>query len=361
MKIAVAMSGGVDSSVAAVLLKDQGYEIIGVTMRHFNNAKYGFAKDEGIELAISDAGKVCEKLGIPHYVIDVSEDFEKIVVNDFISEYERGKPPNPCALCNPTIKWGIFLKKVLELGADKIATGHYVKVVLENEQYNIYRAADEVRDQSYMLWRLNQRQLSQTIFPIADFSKTAIRKIARKFSLPVHDKNDSQEVCFIKGKYEDFLKEKISVKSGEIILNSGKIIGRHKGLPFYTVGQRKGLNTPWHSPLYVQKLDVKNNRLIVTDNPDDLLEKRFTIKEANWICGNVPQMTNISVQIRYNSKSVPVKKIMTISNGFEVVLEKSVRAITPGQSAVFYENNRLLGGGIIDETEITSNYKGYEK
>ena len=348
MKIAVAMSGGVDSSVAAVLLKNEGHEIFGVTMRHFDNAKYGFADDEGINLAISDARRVCEKLGIKHYVIDVSSDFEKIVVNDFISEYEKGETPNPCTLCNPTIKWGVFLKKALDLGAEKIATGHYVKVKTKDGKFMIYRATDEIRDQSYMLWRLNQKQLSSTIFPIAEFSKDEIRKIARDYNLPVHDKNDSQEVCFIKGKYEDFLKGKISAKSGDIVLANGKIIGRHKGLPFYTVGQRKGLNTPWRSPLYVQKLDVKNNQLIVTDNPDDLLENRFVIKETNWISGEIPQVSDdLSVQIRYNSKSVPVKKLTEISGGLEVLLKKSVRAITPGQSAVFYEKDCLLGGGII--------------
>jgi len=350
MKIAVAMSGGVDSSVAAAILKNEGHEIIGVTMRHFDNKKYGFADNEGINLAISDARKVCEKLGIKHYVIDISAEFKKIVVENFISEYEKGETPNPCTLCNPTIKWGIFLKKVLELGTEKFATGHYVKMVSENGKYAIWQATDKSRDQSYMLWRLNQKQLATTLFPLADYSKDKIRKMAREEKLPVHDKNDSQEVCFIKGKYEEFLKGKIAFAEGDIVLQNGEIIGRHKGLPFYTVGQRKGLNTPWISPLYVLRLDVKNNRVIVTDKPDDLLENHFEIDEVNWISREFPtKFENLSVQIRYNSRPVPVEKLTLVEKRIKVFLKKPVRAVTSGQSAVFYENEKLLGGGIIRE------------
>ena len=350
MKIAVAMSGGVDSSVTAAILKNEGHEIIGVTMRHFDNQKYGFTNNEGIDLAVSDARKVCATLGIEHHLIDVSQDFEKIVVADFISEYGKGRTPNPCTLCNPTIKWGIFLKKVLELEVEKLATGHYVKMFSENGKYAIRQAADKSRDQSYMLWRLSQKQLTATLFPLADYSKDEIRKIARKEKLPVHDKNDSQEVCFIKGKYEEFLKGKVAFAEGDIVLQNGEIIGRHKGLPFYTVGQRKGLNTPWFSPLYVLRLDVKNNCVIVTDSPEDLLENHFEIDEVNWISGEFPKkLENLSVQIRYNSRPIPVEKLTPVENRIKVFLKKPVRAVTCGQSAVFYENEKLLGGGIIRE------------
>jgi len=348
MKVAVAMSGGVDSSVAAAILLKEGHEVSGVTMRHFDNAEFGFGENEGSELAIQDAKQVCRQLDIKHYVIDVTEEFKSIVVTDFIKEYVKGRTPNPCTLCNPTIKWGVFLNKVLKLGVQKIATGHYVKMRYESKIYCVFKSEDEDRDQSYMLWRLNQQQLSQTLFPIANYKKKKIRKIANKLELPVHDKEDSQEICFIKGHYEDFLKEHIEFKSGKIIHVDGKIIGKHRGLPLYTIGQRKGLNTPWHSALYVLKLDVKNNIVVVTDNPDDLLCDRFSINQVNWISGSFPEdIKDISIQIRYNSKPVSVKGIILENNRLIIELQKPVRAITPGQSAVFYKGDRLLGGGII--------------
>jgi len=348
MKVAVAMSGGVDSSVAAAILLKEGHEVSGVTMRHFDNAEFGFGENEGSELAIQDAKQVCRQLDIKHYVIDVTEEFKSIVVTDFIKEYVKGRTPNPCTLCNPTIKWGVFLNKVLKLGVQKIATGHYVKMRYESKIYCVFKSEDEDRDQSYMLWRLNQQQLSQTLFPIANYKKKKIRKIANKLELPVHDKEDSQEICFIKGHYEDFLKEHIEFKSGKIIHVDGKIIGKHRGLPLYTIGQRKGLNTPWHSALYVLKLDVKNNIVVVTDNPDDLLCDRFSINQINWISESFPEdIKNLSVQIRYNSKPVSIKKIISGYEHLTIELKKPVRAITPGQSAVFYKGDQLLGGGII--------------
>ncbi|NQV18593.1 MAG: tRNA 2-thiouridine(34) synthase MnmA [Armatimonadetes bacterium] len=348
MKIAVAMSGGVDSSVAAAILLKEGHEVIGVTMRHFDNAEFGFGNNEGSELAIQDAKQVCGQLDIKHYVLDITEEFKSIVIADFIKEYSSGRTPNPCTLCNPTIKWGVFLKKVLKLGVQKIATGHYVRLHFENKIFNLYKSKDEDRDQTYMLWGLNQQQLSQTLFPVAEYTKKEIRKIANKLELPVHDKEDSQEICFIKGHYEDYLKDHIEFKSGNIIYIDGKTIGKHKGLPLYTIGQRKGLNTPWHSALYVLKPDVKNNTVVVTDNPDDLLCDRFSINQINCISGSFPEdMKNLSVQIRYNSKSIPVQSMVSKNNEIQVNLISPTRAITPGQSAVFYKGNLLLGGGII--------------
>ena len=346
MKIAVAMSGGVDSSVAAAILQKEKHNIIGVTMCHYDFADYGFSKDEGIEADIKDAAKVCEKLGIFHRVVDTSNDFKKIVEENFISEYSKGRTPNPCTLCNPTIKWGIFLEEVLKLGMEKIATGHYVKLSEEEKAFHIYKADDKNKDQSYMLWGLNQQQLSKTQFPLADYSKSEVRKIAKEMKLPVHEKSESQEICFIKGHYEYYLRQHLELIPGNIVLASGKIIGRHRGLPLYTIGQRKGLNTPWKAPLYVLKLDTKKNELVVTDNPDDLLCSRFQINKVNWI-DKEPE-TDISVQIRYNSKPVPVKKLECKKDTIQVNLVNPVRAITPGQSAVFYRGEQLLGGGVIE-------------
>jgi len=345
MKIAVAMSGGVDSSVAAAILQKEGHNIIGVTMQHFENARYGFSKDEGIEQAIADAARVCKKLQIPHRVIDTSADFYTIVEQNFINEYSKGRTPNPCTLCNPTIKWGVFLEEVLKLGVEKIATGHYVKLIGKKNAYHIYKAVYENKDQSYMLWALHQYQLARTLFPIAALSKKQVRAIAKKMKLPVHEKNESQEICFIKDHYEDYLKKHLELKPGNIALPNGNIIGRHRGFPLYTIGQRKGLNTPWKAPLYVLKVNIEKNELVVTDNPDDLLAAEFHINQVNWI-DKEPE-ADISVQIRYNSKPIPVKKLEYKKDTIQVNLVDPVRAITPGQSAVFYKENLLLGGGVI--------------
>ena len=347
MKIAVAMSGGVDSSVAAALLRKEGHEVVGVTMRHFDNAEYGFAENEGIQQAITDAAKVCEKLQIPHHVLDIRSEFHKIVENNFIEEYQKGRTPNPCTLCNPTIKWGVFHDRVLEFGVEKVATGHYVKLIEKDGSFKLHMAADASKDQSYYLWALNQKQLSRTIFPISHLSKPEVRKIAAKLDLPVHEKTESQEVCFIKGHYEDYLIKHLELQSGSIVLPDGKIIGKHRGLSLYTIGQRKGLNTPWRSSLFVLRLDVEKNQLVVTDDPDDLLVSEFQINKVNWIDIIPGENDKISVQIRYNSKPVPVQKLECCEVSLKVILEKAVRAVTPGQSAVFYEGDHLLGGGII--------------
>lgn len=347
--IAVAVSGGVDSSVAAALLQEQGFEIFGITMRHYDNKLYGFAPNEGIEASIIDAKAVCNSLGIKHYTVDVSHDFKEIVEQNFINEYRNGRTPNPCTLCNPTIKWGTLLKAAEKLGANKIATGHYIKLMQENDIFNLYCAEDKIKDQSYMLWQLNQEQLSKTLFPLADLTKTRIREIAAKLKLPVHDKQDSQEICFIKGHYEDYLRRFIPFKQGDIVLPDGKIIGKHRGLQLYTIGQRKGLNTPWSSPLYVLRLDIVKNRLVVTDNPDDLLQENFIIDNVNWLKGSRPvSLDNLSVKIRYNSSAADIAELEFYKAGqIKIRLYQPARAITPGQSAVIYKSNQLLGGGII--------------
>ncbi|MFC1888048.1 tRNA 2-thiouridine(34) synthase MnmA [Candidatus Cloacimonadota bacterium] len=347
MKIAVAMSGGVDSSVAAALLLKKGHDVFGLTMKHYDNKLYGFSSDEGIDASIKDARIVADKLGIKHHIADLQKDFKEIVESNFVEEYRSGRTPNPCTLCNPTIKWGKLLEKALELGAEKIASGHFVGLKQEDGYYNIYKGSDRSKDQSYMLWALGQKQLAQTLFPVSELSKKKVRKIANELQLPVHDKEESQEICFIKGHYEDYLKEKIELLPGNIVLSDGKIIGRHRGLPLYTIGQRKGLNTPWSSPLYVLRLNIPNNELIVTEDPDDLLEDSFIITNINWIQGKIPNLKDAEVQIRYNSSPVPIKEYLPVDDKLKIVMEKSTRAITPGQSAVFYRKDKLLGGGII--------------
>ncbi len=348
MKIAVAMSGGVDSSVVAVLLKESGYEIFGATMRIFNNSEFGFLDNEGPNQDIADAKKICKKLGIEHHTIDVSKEFQKFIIPNFIQEYQKARTPNPCTLCNPTIKFGLFMDKCFELGADKFATGHYVNILEKDGKFLIKRGDDLSKDQSYMLWKLTQKQLSKVIFPLSSFSKNEIRMIAEKNNLHIAHKADSQEICFIKGNYGDFLQNKIENISGNIIFHDGRIIGRHLGLQNYTIGQRKGLNTPWTSALYVTKLDIETNSLFVTDQPDNLLENELKISDVLWTTGEIPSTKNLLVQIRYNSSPVEVEKITTENQIVTIKLKKKTRSITPGQSAVFYKNNILLGGGIIE-------------
>jgi tRNA-specific 2-thiouridylase len=347
MKIAVALSGGVDSSAALVMMLKKYDDVIAVTMRTFDNKKYGFDDNEGAEQAIIDAAKVCQKLGVEHHVIDVADDFEACVVTDFINEYCSARTPNPCTLCNPTIKWGAFWDKTKALGADKLVTGHYAEIKEIDGKMHIYRGTDISRDQTYMLWRLSQEQLSATMFPLALMNKPEIRKIASDAGLHIASKGDSQEICFIKGNYEDFLKEKIEIKSGDILFTDGKVIGKHRGLPFYTIGQRKGLGVSWTSPLYVLKLDQENNSLIVTDDKSKLKKSFFYIDNINWILGKIPDTENLSVQIRYNSRAVDVKSIKQLPNKVRVDLAEPANAVTAGQSAVFYQENELLGGGII--------------
>ncbi len=347
--VAIAISGGVDSSVAAALLMKQGYDVFGITMRHYQNQAYGFLPDEGIDASIKDAEAVCNTLGIKHYVTDVSNDFKAIVEHNFIEEYRRGRTPNPCTLCNPTIKWGSLLDAAIEFGADLIATGHYIRCEEIAGIFRLFAANDKAKDQSYMLWGLNQHQLSKTLFPLAEYNKDQIRQIARELELPIHDKGDSPEVCFIKGHYEHYIKKHIDLKPGNIILPDGQIIGKHRGLHLYTIGQRKGLNTPWSSPLYVLKLDTKNNVLIVTEKPVDLERTRFSVSSINWISGSKPaDSSKLMVQIRYNSRPAEVSNLEIEEHRATVTLAKPVRAITPGQSAVFYHEDEMIGGGIIE-------------
>jgi tRNA-specific 2-thiouridylase len=347
MKIAVAMSGGVDSSVAAKLLQTSGHEIVGFTMRQFDDARFGFGEGEGLNQAIYDAKRVCDYLGIEHRVIDLKDIFDQIVVKRFIQEYSSARTPNPCTICNPTIKWGAFLDAILTLGADKIATGHYAGIVEKEGVYYLQKGTDSAKDQTYMLWGLSQFQLSKTIFPVGTMSKPELRHIAVEAGIPVAAKKDSQEICFIRGKYQDFLKEELVLKPGEIVLPDGKVIGKHNGLPFYTIGQRKGLNTPWSDPLFVLGMDVKHNRLIVTDNPELLYKEEFLIEEVNWF-GDVPKdYADLSVMIRYNSNAVGVASIEQDGDRYLIRMSKPKKSVTPGQSAVFYRGDLLVGGGII--------------
>jgi len=334
------MSGGVDSSVAAAILKEQGYDVVGVFMKFWQESGKGRENTCCSAEARADAQKVAGKLGIPFYVIDARKEFKKYVVDYFIEEYKKGKTPNPCVECNRWIKFGDFLlNKLLTFKADYIATGHYVRI----KDKKLLIAKDKQKDQSYFLWTLTQKQLNKILFPIGDYEKSEIRKMAKKWDLPVYDKKESQEVCFIAKDVKSFLHGQIKTKTGDIIDANGKKVGKHEGLAYYTIGQRKGIKIGGGMPFYVVEKDLKNNTLIVaqSDFNEALFKKEMIVKKINWI-HSVKFPLKCKVKIRYLTKAVP----STIHKN-KVVFNKPQRAVTSGQSAVFYKGNQVLGGGII--------------
>ena len=375
-KVLIGMSGGVDSSVSALLLQKQGYEVIGATMRLWGENEQSDSKENYNELsensenkqndAVEDAKKVCEKLGIKHYVIDLREEFQKRVVDNFICTYLCAKTPNPCVECNKFLKFDAFYKVAQELGCEYIATGHYAKNFYSDEfnQYVLAKADAIEKDQSYFLYGINKDILPYIIFPLSEYTdKAEIRKIAEENGLGVAQKKDSQEICFIQNNdYISFLKKYKNINNGgDIVLSNGKIVGKHTGLINYTIGQRRGLGVSYEEPLYVIKLDKAKNEVIVGTekelHTDELManELNFLVdisflinktKKQNNLQNNEQQEIEIEAKIRYRSK--PAKAILKIEDNIAIVkFSEPQRAITPGQSVVFYLNNIVLGGGKI--------------
>lgn len=337
--IGIGMSGGVDSSAAAYLLKSQGYDVIGITMHLIDNQK-------SID-SINDAKRVCEELGIKHVVLDLRDKFKSIVIKNFIDSYKSGVTPNPCCVCNKYFKFGLFYEEAVKLGCDYISTGHYAKII----DGKLYRADVLEKDQSYFLWGINKEVLNKVILPLQDYNdKEKVRELALKAGISVSNKKDSQEICFIPNDdYKAFLDSNLDIlpKHGDICLKDGTILGKHNGLIYYTVGQRKGLNISYKEPLYVIKLDVENNRLIVGSN-DDLFGCSLVAKEVNLLVDNLPDELYAKVRSRGQLKKCVVTFLD--DNKMQVKLLENERAITLGQSVVLYDkNNCCLGGGIIEE------------
>lgn len=363
MKIAVAMSGGVDSSVAAALcIEKYGKDnVFGVTMRLFCYANDEVDEKSCCSLdAVNDARAVCNQLGIPHFVVDFEKEFEKSVISNFIAEYQVGHTPNPCIRCNQLIKFDYLLKKARELGADFLATGHYARILREGPKtkcqmpnmdqifkYQLLRGVDKKKDQSYFLYNLTQEQLARVIFPLGDLEKTVTREMAKKYKLKTAQKTESQEICFVtEGSVSDYLRPKVKFEPGDIVNSAGEIVGTHDGLPFYTIGQRKGLGGGFAQPVFVTKIDVKNNRLFV-GTEKELFSNELEIANPHWISGVTPQNGyECQVMIRYN-----MNPAACVINGNKVIFREPQRAIAPGQSAVFYDGDICLGGGIIKITQ----------
>lgn len=356
--VVVGMSGGVDSSVAAALLLEAGYAVIGVTMKIYDYEEVGGnvlneSSCCGIG-AINDARLVACKLGIPHYVLDFRETFNRTVIDNFVSEYLKGRTPNPCVICNKDVKWGELLKKADALGADFIATGHYARLSFDqtNERYVISKGKYELKDQSYALWGLTQHALSKTIFPLGDLTKPDVRAIAEKLGLRTADKEESFEICFVAdNNYERFLKEwdpglKEKLTDGEIVWD-GKVVGRHSGYPFYTIGQRKGLGA-FGQKVYVTKIDSTRNRIEIGTEVD-LLHRELIAKNVNWVSIGTPnEPIRIEAKIRYKDEATPATVYLEGRDSIRVIFDAPKRAITPGQSIVMYQAEKLLGGGIIE-------------
>lgn len=353
--VVVAMSGGVDSSVAAALLKEQGYNLIGITMKTWGFDDFP-TKDSGccsLE-AIYNARNVANYLGIPHYTFDFTERFNETVIDNFISEYMQGQTPNPCVLCNKVIKWGVLLERAKELGADYISTGHYASLKKDNGRYFVSNSKDTNKDQTYALWRVSQDALSKTLFPLGKYEKPEIRKIAEKMGLKTANEPDSQEICFIPNNdYRELLEIRVpdlkeKLNKGEIIYNDKKI-GEHKGFPYYTIGQRKGLKVALGKPIYVSRIDADENRIYVDDEAG-LYKNGFVAKEINLMkYESIKNPYKAKVKIRYKDIGSSALIEQIDSNSIKVVFDEPKKSITPGQSAVFYENDDVIGGGIIRE------------
>jgi len=352
LRVLVAMSGGVDSSVAAQLLKEQGYEVAGVFLHFWKDESAG-AKVENHCCSLEsllDAKAVAAKIGIPLYTFNFSEPFKQKVVDNFLREYASGRTPNPCVVCNKQIKIGRLLKYALSLGYDYVATGHYLTLKKIGSTYQLFKARDKSKDQSYFLYTFTPVQLRHLLFPLGDYQKSQVRKLAAKTELKVASKPESQDICFLSGDHNNFLRKHLTLKSGEIrLLHTEEKIGEHSGLPLYTIGQRRGL-VGGTGPYYVAKFDYKNNILYVVKNWNEavLYESGLLAKNVNWLSGQAPQRARkCSAVIRYGHPAVPCTIKAKNKSTYIVQFNKPQRAVTPGQSIVFYDKNRVLGGGLI--------------
>ncbi|MFA5197085.1 MAG: tRNA 2-thiouridine(34) synthase MnmA [Patescibacteria group bacterium] len=347
-KVAVAMSGGVDSSVAAALMiKEFGQKnVLGLTMKLFCYGEKVKEKNCCSLDAIDDARSVCQKLGIAHYVVDVEKEFEKEVIDNFVSEYEKGRTPNPCIRCNKLIKFDHLLKKARDYGADTLATGHYAKIKRNGSEYTLLKGEDLSKDQSYFLYNLDQKSLQHTLFPLGELKKSDVRKIAGEYDLVTAQKVESQDICFIPRTVGEFLAGKINLKQGKIVDKAGKFYGEHKGLALYTIGQRKGLGGGFPESMFVVGFNRDKRELIIGPE-NELFGDKLSLEKVSWISANKPKLPlKCTAKIRYQTDEAACL-VVDNNKRISVEFDDAQKAITPGQSVVFYQKDRVIGGGMI--------------
>ncbi|MCR9011680.1 tRNA 2-thiouridine(34) synthase MnmA [Gabonibacter chumensis] len=355
-RVLMAMSGGIDSTVGAMLLQEQGYELVGVTYRVYDQIAQGcLEKEKGCcsVNALFEAKNMARQLGFEHHILDIRKEFDALVIRNFIDEYLHGRTPNPCVLCNSTIKWGKLMDMADSLGCDYIATGHYARIGQENGRYFLRKGIDESKDQTYFLWSLTQENLARTIFPLGELTKPEVRRIALERGYEqLSRKSESQEICFIPNNdYRTFLNEKVEnftekYGPGLFVDTSGKKLGEHKGFPNYTIGQRKGLGIALGHPMFVVSIDAEKNE-VVLGTKEELQGKEFYIKEANLMkYPSLPPGFEVTAKIRYRNRGA-LASVYPEGKKFRVVFREGMDSITPGQSAVFYEGTDVVGGGII--------------
>ncbi|MFL5747427.1 MAG: tRNA 2-thiouridine(34) synthase MnmA [Niastella sp.] len=361
-KVLVAMSGGIDSTVTALMLNDQGYEVVGITMKTWDYATSGGGKKEtgccNID-SFNDARMAAVQHGFPHYILDIRDEFGDFVIENFVDEYLAGRTPNPCVMCNTHIKWRALLKRADALGCDFIATGHYANVHQHNNgRFYLSKGVDETKDQSYVLWGLQQDLLSRTLLPLGTYHKTAIRQMAHDYGYPeLAKKSESYEICFVPDNdYRGFLKRRIDgleeqVAGGNFIDKTGKVLGKHKGYPFYTIGQRKGLDITFGKPVYVTNIIPETNTVMLGDE-DDLNRQNMVVSKINWIkYDGITDGTEALTKIRYKDQGA-MASLYNHPNGIQVQFSHYAKGIAPGQSAVFYEGDDVIGGGVIQRGQI---------
>jgi tRNA-specific 2-thiouridylase len=353
------MSGGVDSSITAALMYEKGYDVIGVNMRLHGSGTEAEEQDYSLNksccsiVEMEDARRVCNQLGVPFYAMNFEKEFRASVIDYFAAEYARGRTPNPCVACNAFMKFKFLLNKAMALGADYLATGHYCRNVYDEQtgKYKLLRAMDATKDQSYVLYMLNQAQLSRVFFPLGEFTKTQTRQMARERGLATAQKPESQDICFVAGgDYRDFLKRKVGEEvalPGPIVNSTGQVVGEHQGLSFYTIGQRKGLGLATPRPTYVLKVVPDANTLVVGTD-EELFSATLEAEDFNWVSGEVPTAPlRANVKIRYKSREVLGTAEAIDGRTVRITLDEPQRAITPGQAVVLYNGDEVLGGGVI--------------
>ena len=353
------MSGGIDSTIAAVMLHNSGYQVIGITMKTWDYANSGGSKKEtgccSLD-SINDARQVAVEVGFPHYIIDIRSEFGDYVIDNFVEEYLAGRTPNPCVLCNTHIKWESLLRRADAMDCQFIATGHYAGLRFENERYVISKAKDKIKDQSYVLWGVSQECLSRTLFPLGDYLKKDVKKMAEDWGYhALAKKGESYEICFVPDNdYRGFLKRKVPelkeyVNGGAFVNSKGEELGKHKGYPFYTIGQRKGLGIALGEPMYVTEIIPESNTVVLGEEKD-LERNGMYVGKLNMVkYAEIPDGCKANTKIRYNNRGAD-SRIYHDRDRLRVEFDEHVKAIAPGQSAVFYEGEDILGGGIIQSS-----------